>query len=114
MSICASPQFVLKVSKYCNLRCNYCYEYLNLQDRSRMSLAQIQALFENIKLGVERLRIERVEFIWHGGEPLLVPVEFYKRVRDIQSDVFTDVAYSNRVQTNLTTVTDECFRFLES
>ena len=37
MAINASPQFVLKISKYCNLRCDYCYEFPHLGDKARMA-----------------------------------------------------------------------------
>ena len=34
-------QFVMKISKYCNLRCTYCYEYNELGNKERMSLDHI-------------------------------------------------------------------------
>jgi len=36
--------FVMKVSKLCNLRCTYCYEYDELANRERMSLDQLAHL----------------------------------------------------------------------
>ena len=80
MAVNTYPQFVFKVSKYCNLRCDYCYEFPHLGDMARMSLDQIRAGFQNIKNSVNELAIERVEFIWHGGEPFLIPLEFYEQV----------------------------------
>ena len=49
MAIDISPQFVFKLSKYCNLRCDYCYEFPHLGDRARMGLEQIRDALENIK-----------------------------------------------------------------
>ena len=80
MAINSSPQFVVKVSKYCNLRCDYCYEFPHLGNSARINLDQIRAGFQNIKNSIDDLSIENVDFIWHGGEPLLIPLEFYERV----------------------------------
>jgi uncharacterized protein len=114
MAINTSPQFVVKVSKYCNLRCDYCYEFPHLGDKARMNLIQIQAAFQNIKSSINELAIERVNFIWHGGEPFLVPLEFYEQVNLIQKDIFgTEFEYMNSLQTNLTVLTDRHIKFLE-
>jgi len=114
MAISASPQFVIKVSKYCNLRCDYCYEFPHLGDKARMNLNQIQAAFQNIKSSINELAIERVNFIWHGGEPFLVPVEVYEQINLIQKDIFgTEFEYMNSLQTNLTVLTNRHIKFLE-
>ena len=73
MAINSSLQFVVKVSKYCNLRCDYCYEFPHLGNAARMSLDQIRAAFQNIKSSIAELAIENVDFISHGGEPLFDP-----------------------------------------
>jgi uncharacterized protein len=114
MTINTSPQFVFKVSKYCNLRCGYCYEFPYLGDRSRMKLEQIRAAFQNIKTSISHLAIQGADFIWHGGEPFLIPLEFYEQVSFIQKDVFgTKFKYRNSVQTNLTILTDRHIEFLK-
>jgi uncharacterized protein len=115
MAINSSPQFVVKVSKYCNLRCDYCYEFPYLGDAARINLDQIRAGFQNIKNSIDELSIENVDFIWHGGEPLLIPLEFYERVNFIQKDVFgAELKYGNSVQTNLTVLTDRHVDFLKT
>ena len=64
MAVNTSPQFVFKVSKYCNLRCDYCYEFPHLGDMSRMRVDQIRAAFQNIKGStVEDFRDPSVEAI---------------------------------------------------
>ena len=114
MAIDTSPQFVFKVSKYCNLRCDYCYEFPYLGDKARMSLDQIRAAFQNIKSSVTELAITDADFIWHGGEPFLVPLEFYEAVNLIQKDIFgSELKYINAVQTNLTVLTERHIEFLE-
>ncbi len=114
MNISTSPQFVFKVSKYCNLRCGYCYEFPHLSDKTRMSPDQIRAALQNIKSSMTELGIANADFIWHGGEPFLVPLEFYEAVNLIQKDIFgTEFKYINSVQTNLTVLTDRHIDFLE-
>ena len=75
-----------------------------------MSLEQIERMFENF---AEHFRLFdtpiKARFAWHGGEPLLVPPEFYREMRKIQQKVFTDehVQVANTVQTNMTVLDDE-------
>jgi len=116
MSISSRPQIVIKISKYCNLRCDYCYEFPHLGDKSRMSLANIRSLFENIRNSADQLSITDVDFIWHGGEPLMVPVEFYEQIAQAQREVLANVDfnYVNAIQTNLTILTDRHLELLKS
>jgi sulfatase maturation enzyme AslB (radical SAM superfamily) len=64
-------KYVVKLSKYCNLRCSYCYEFEDLHKKERMDLGQIQKMFLNILAHAVEYSVKSVEFIWHGGEPLL-------------------------------------------
>ena len=115
MAINPSPQFVFKISKYCNLRCGYCYEFPHLGDKSRMSLDQIRAAFQNIKDSIDKLEIERADFIWHGGEPLLIPLHDYEQIDLLQKEVFgTGFKVKNAIQTNLTVLTERHIALLEN
>jgi uncharacterized protein len=115
MAINPSPQFVFKISKYCNLRCGYCYEFPHLGDKSRMSLDQIRAAFQNIKDSIDKLEIERADFIWHGGEPLLIPLHDYEQIDLLQKEVFgTGFKIKNAIQTNLTVLTERHIALLEN
>jgi len=114
MAINASPQFVFKISKYCNLRCDYCYEFPHLGEKARMSPDQVRAAFHNIKSSITELAIEDADFVWHGGEPFLIPLEFYEQVNLIQKDIFgPEFKYTNSVQTNLTVLTERHMEFLQ-
>jgi uncharacterized protein len=115
MAIYKSPQFVFKISKFCNLRCGYCYEFPHLGDKTRISLDQIRAAFENIQGSISELAIESANFIWHGGEPFLLPLEFYQQVALLQKEIFGDkFKYTNSIQTNLTILTDRHLEFLKA
>lgn len=107
-------QWVVKVSKFCNLRCKYCYEYTSLSDRSRMSLPQLRKMFEHITefyRGAHR----DMAFVWHGGEPLLIEPSYYEQIFEIQKETLeaAGIPYNNSVQTNLTTLTDPIISLLK-
>jgi uncharacterized protein len=105
---------VIKTTKYCNLRCSYCYEYKELGNKIRMSVGNIRALFHNVRGWAIRENISNLEFVWHGGEPLMLPLEFYKSAHEIQISTFgSEVPVSNVVQSNLTVMTDRHIEFLK-
>jgi uncharacterized protein len=100
-------QYVVKISKYCNLRCAYCYEYDELGDKRRLSLAHLRRLFEAAARHAAAEGHGCVSFVWHGGEPFLIPLEDYEQIHRMQRDIFGDrIPFWNAVQTNLTVLTD--------
>ena len=101
-------QFVVKVSKLCNLRCSYCYEYPELANPARMSLEQIGRMFEHLA-GYYRDVAPGAElrFIWHGGEPLVQEPAYYRDIFAEQERHFGEMNVVNWVQTNLTLLDDE-------
>ena len=107
--------FVIKISKFCNLRCTYCYEYTELGQRRRMQPAELRRFFVNVRDSVLRAGRSRIHFIWHGGEPLLIPLGYYEQIAEIQHEVIGDaIDYANLLQTNLTVLTDRHIEFLKS
>jgi uncharacterized protein len=103
-------QFVIKTSKLCNLRCRYCYEYLELGDRQAMTLDQLDTMYRHIASYYNRFDFKtEIQFVWHGGEPLLHSPDYYWQTFDRQQEIFGKLASSvtNVVQTNLTTLNQE-------
>lgn len=102
-----SIQFVVKISKYCNLRCTYCYEFDQLSNKRRMSEAVLDKIFENLAIDLVEAGYEQVEFVWHGGEPFLIPFEYYDSIGVMQKKWFGQkLRVLNFVQTNLTVLTE--------
>ena len=100
-------QFVVKISKQCNLRCRYCYEYPYLGDSTRISSQQLKRMFLNIASHFsQKANIKIIDFIWHGGEPFLIEPEYYLSIKELQNQVFNPekITVSNKVQTNLTSL----------
>jgi len=106
-------QIVVKVSKFCNLRCEYCYEYPELGNRAAMSREQLAAMYRSLgdyfreRDAADRQRT-RLDFIWHGGEPLMQPSQLYWDTFADQKEILGEsVLHTNAVQTNLTLLDDD-------
>jgi uncharacterized protein len=106
--------FVVKVSKLCNLRCRYCYEFSKLSNPGRISLDQLAKFFRGLDEYYRDLPHDvRIRFIWHGGEPLLVPPDYYWHAFELQRQIFSrSIEVRNSVQTNLTRLDEPRLRLL--
>lgn len=119
MSARTAWEDVVTVSKLCNLRCAYCYEMKELDQRLVLSHDQLKRIYLNIlDYYVERDRADghrtKIKFIWHGGEPLLVPPDFYWTTFEHQRDIFsTKLTVQNVAQTNLTVLDDSRAELLQ-
>lgn len=101
--------FVMKLSKLCNLRCNYCYEYAELADRTRMPLEGLSFFLQSVGDYYMRHGLrETVDFVLHGGEPLLLPEQYLRELARLQAEHLAsrNVPFRNLLQTNLTRVSD--------
>ncbi len=97
----ATTQLVVKLSKFCNLRCSYCYEYAELGDATRMSLDVLYSVYEQALALVNAGR--RIQLIYHGGEPLALPYSYWCELLALQSRVLADAQrfVTTHLQTNL-------------
>jgi uncharacterized protein len=99
-------EWVVKASKFCNLRCEYCYEWNSLADRDRLSLGAWRRILESIRdyhAALERHLGEPTEarLIWHGGEPLTLPAEYLDQAMSLQHEVLAGCRHAVLLQTNL-------------
>ncbi|WP_171070096.1 radical SAM protein [Methylobacterium terricola] len=109
-----SLQYVVKLSKYCNLRCSYCYEFESLGDKKRMSPELLEAIFTHARDFARDEELARIRFSWHGGEPFMVPVEQYRQIGALQRRVFDGkIPIQNVAQTNLTILPEKLLDFLK-
>jgi len=53
-------------------------------------------------------------FIWHGGEPFMVPIEQYTEIGKLQKSIIGPLRSRNFIQTNLTILTDRHIEWLKS
>lgn len=111
-------QFVTKVSKFCNLRCKYCYEFAELGRRERMERDQLKRMYTHLRNYYVRRDEEDglrtiIHIVWHGGEPLMIEPDYYWQTMADQREIFGDtLEVTNTVQTNLTVLDDERVRLL--
>ncbi|MDO5447495.1 MAG: anaerobic sulfatase-maturation protein [Prevotellaceae bacterium] len=111
------PVYVMvkPVGAKCNLRCKYCY-YLE-KDAMYPSLfftekQMSEELLETfIKQYIECQSQREVMFIWHGGEPLLRGLDFYKKAIHLQQQHARGHVIDNCIQTNATLLNEDWCKF---
>jgi len=102
---------IVKPTTECNLDCKYCYVDEH-QGKTRMSEQTLKKIIsETIEYNEELGRQTR--FLWHGGEPLLMDVDFWNSVVDFQKNYETKYKIRNGVQTNLTLLNEKEIKFFK-
>lgn len=98
----------------CNISCKYCY--LPLEDRNRKEQISIATVLKTIEnLLNSNLISESIEILWHAGEPMVLPIEFYKDIfNKIRSLIPMSIKISHSFQTNATLITDEWCDFIKN
>ncbi len=107
--------FVKPVGARCNLGCKYCYylEKENLYPDQKLILMSDEILEKYIIQHIEASTDDIIHFSWHGGEPLLAGIDFYRKVLNIQSVNRPEgKTILNGIQTNGTLLNEEWCRFL--
>lgn len=101
------------VSSACNLRCDYCYylgkDRLLSQGAGGMSHEVLEAFIRQTLAMHGRDAV--VEFAWHGGEPTLAGLPFYREALRLEEKYGAGRRIRNTMQTNATLLTDEWCRF---
>lgn len=99
----------MKVSNSCNLNCVYCYETKNMNTQDPIMSLEI---VEKVIGDFSRLDYGNIQFIWHGGEPLLAGIDYFSQVVNIQKKLNNQgVHISNCLQTNGILLDNEWIRF---
>jgi uncharacterized protein len=111
-------EWVVKASKFCNLRCAYCYEWDSLADRARISLDGwrriLGAIFGYHLYLQERLGTElQSRLIWHGGEPLALPLPYLDAAMTLQHEALRGLNHRLLLQTNLYRLTGEMIDLIQ-
>lgn len=88
----------------CNMNCVYCFHKPYYKDYKKISIQTIKHL-----LDITAPFYKNINIIWHGGEPLLMGLSFYKEVLELQKKYNCKI--SNSVQSNLTLLTPEMADF---
>lgn len=100
------------VNDACNLKCTYCYE----GDGMSRSHGKMMTEADIIRITSEVLSTPRrdIQFLWHGGEPLLAGISFYKRAIEAQKKFnIYGVQIYNAIQSNGILLNQEWVTFLK-
>ncbi len=111
----AKPLYVMlkPAGAHCNLTCKYCY-YLEknklypITQRHQMSDEMLEQFTREY---IEAQTMNQVLFTWHGGEPLLRSIDFYRKALSLQQKYAGGRRIDNVIQTNGTLLTDEWCEF---
>ncbi len=95
---------ILKATEQCNANCYYCDVVRKADTGHKMSLEVVETLFARVNEYLNSQNDERVELLWHGGEPLLMGPRFYESVLELQQKHcnVTKQRIRHSIQTNLT------------
>lgn len=102
------------IGAVCNLNCTYCYylEKGKLYPEQKQHWAMSEKVLETfITQTIYSCREPVVLFAWHGGEPVMRGMEFFRKAIQLQNKYGAGRTIENSLQTNGTTLTDEWCRF---
>jgi uncharacterized protein len=97
----------------CNLDCRYCYylekeKMYDTSDRFRMNEQVLEKFIDEY---IASQNVPVVQFVWHGGEPAMLGMDYYRKVLDLQSKYSRGRSIENVLQTNGTLLDDDWCRF---
>lgn len=99
----------------CNLACRYCY-YLEKGDyyasSSEGPFMTDATLERYIQEYIQTQTSREINFTWHGGEPLMRPLDFYRKAVALQTRYGSGRQIANCLQTNGLLLNDDWCRFL--
>lgn len=101
--------FIMKATRRCNLRCTYCCSWSTAPNQ----VMTFEVLARAIHAAFAPPGNRTVQFIWHGGEPTLRPLAFYRKALWLQQRFRRPgQKVINNLQTNGTRLSSEWLEFL--
>ncbi|MDO5110620.1 MAG: radical SAM protein, partial [Erysipelotrichaceae bacterium] len=95
----------------CNMRCQYCYYIDNPESGSRFMSEEV--LEQTVRSYAAAASYPVLSYVWHGGEPTLRGIEFYKKAVELQRKYLPEgFECWNSLQTNGLALNDEWCQFL--
>ena len=105
------------VGSRCNLACDYCYYRTEGSDRAGTPVNPQRMTDELLELFIrqyiEASQGPEVPIVWHGGEPALAGLDFYRRVVELQKHYLPEGWFCrNNLQTNGVLLDEEWCSFI--
>ena len=100
---------IVKATEQCNSNCYYCDVVTKKSTGKSMPLDILETAFIRVNEYLEEHPEERVEILWHGGEPLLLGPDYYEEAHKLQEAHCqgTTARITHSMQTNLTCLNEE-------
>ncbi len=89
---------ILEPVQGCNLSCRYCYS--DSSGAGVMSPQTLQTALARATRYAERHGFGEIHILWHGGEPLLAGLGFFKTAINLLEGLSSDLRFHHFLQTN--------------
>lgn len=108
--------FIIKPTSFlCNMKCEYCFylEKESFMDINESRQLKSENLYNFMKKRILYCKDKNINFIWQGGEPLLLGIEFYKQAISIGEKLARKYnrLISHSIQTNGTLINKDWAKF---
>ncbi|MBN2048316.1 MAG: anaerobic sulfatase maturase [Anaerolineaceae bacterium] len=99
----------------CNLNCEHCYYLSKAELYPGSDFRMSDELLETyVRQYIQSQRVPEINFVWQGGEPILMGLEFYERAVALQKKYAPPgMKVLNSFQTNGTLITEEWAAFFK-
>ena len=100
---------ILKVTEKCNSNCYYCDVVRKEKTGQTMPLDTLETVFKRVDEYLRGHPEDRVEVLWHGGEPLLPGPDYYRTAISFFNKYCSETKnrVNHSIQTNLTCFNEE-------
>lgn len=100
---------IVKPTTECGLHCKHCYHRPSERDSGVLDLGVFEKTVRLVREGYAHSR-----YIWHGGEPLILPQSFYKKAFSLQRRHYGKIGCDNTIQTNGSQLSQRFIGFCKS
>ena len=107
MTIPKNIHAIIMPNEICNIACTYCY--VQTKSKDRMSVTLAKRIVD--ELLAHNNSDEPTRLIWHGGEPMLAGLPFYREITDYIGTTYPEHNVIHCIQTNGTLLDDEWVDF---
>lgn len=106
-----SLQVIVKVTTACNLKCVYCSE----GDKAELYMKQetLHKLIDDLPELADACRTKRIDILWHGGEPLMMPKKILSEAMEYAQKRLQGYDIRFLMQTNATLVTPDWIQIFQ-
>lgn len=101
---------IIKLTENCNFICEFChYSQAKTRTKKIMPIFLCKNIMKQIVIHNKKFQILNNNFIFHGGEPLLVGIDYFEEILNYEKELMNkyNVSINNSVQTNASLINEE-------